>query len=89
MPQDDLLALDDFVLWLNGLLKAHPAFDCNADFQSELNLDLFDLEMVVQGFDQLTSGDAAIDLDIYRCLGSVRSLYLYYLRVMSMPREQS
>jgi len=73
-----VLDLDDFIAWLS------EAIGCPLSPDSEIDTEL---ELVIR-FDELVGDAGHVGLDVYEC-HSARDLHLYYLLVMSQPKDSS
>ena len=79
------LDLDPFVEWLAGATECQSLPCADDSLYEELGIDQFRFLLLVHIFDELTDGDAIPSEDVFDEVKTVRDLYLYYLRVTSMP----
>jgi hypothetical protein len=84
---NDLLDLKEFAIWCAEALSLESAPLPELRLREDLSLDLYRIFELVTRFDELTHGEGVIEPRIYSEVDTIRDLYLYYLQVMSMPKE--
>lgn len=86
MDGDQPLALDDFLVWCQAALALESAPEPGSRFKADLDLDDLELFSFLIKFQQLVECQSTVRPDVYANVDTVRDLYLYYLKIMSMPK---
>ena len=82
----DLLDFDSFIEWSQKVLDLSAPLEPDAGFFTDLNLDALQIFNLAIQFDRLVGRSSIVTSDIFANIDSVRELYLYYLKISSMPK---
>lgn len=83
----DPMSLEGFRLWCQATLALSSVPQPESDFRRDLGLDNLEVFLFVSDLRQLVQDTATVSREAYDSLNTVRELYLYYLTILSMPKN--
>lgn len=85
-PLPPVLDLEEFLQWFGDVVGLH-ALPPPESMLTDLGVDQLGFIELLVHLERLVAGDAVVGEDIYGSATTVRDLHLYYLTIISQPRE--